>query len=176
MTPRAYDLAVRDLDQGAMALDALLRGDAASRRLGFEMLRDLVDAFVRPAASHLSADGDGHRAFDLERAAGAPIPGLALGLLAREIPGLRAPSDAALAAALGRLGLEIDGPERRAAFFQAWTAQRVSRLIPLALAAESAETPQARARERALLEDIASAPLADLDRRLIATAVRRRSA
>ena len=147
------------------------------REAALQTLCALYERFVVPAAA-LAEDGQGgFRYFDLQRIAGSDFPDLLLGSLALDIPGLpqEPPLDSVLEPLLDEYGFDIGTPERRRAFFQAWTAQRavhVARELLAFLRNRPPESPAKRASELDVFRRLLTYPLPDLERSLIAGIVR----
>ncbi len=113
-------------------VDALDPSSPADRRAALSTAQALLEAFFIPAAPLLSpSDHDpDFTAFDLQQIAGSDFPGLLTGTLGAAFPALQAPpDDRTLAPVLDEQGFEIDDPDRREAFFRAWTAQRALHVV-----------------------------------------------
>jgi len=143
-----------------------------------DAVKSLYEHFVVPAAGDLTVDADGTAYYDLEATAGTSLSGLALGLLATELPALQAPpDDARLAAIDAEYGIG-DTPERRRAFFQAWMADRAihaARKLLEALDREPIAIPAAAEAERDRLRTLLAYPLPTLEQSLIRANIERRA-
>jgi hypothetical protein len=154
---------------------------ATDREAALEALCGLYERFVVPAAA-LAEDGKGGpRYFDLQRIAGSDFPDLLLGSLALDVPGLprEAPPDSVLAPLLDEYGFDIGTPEKRRAFFQAWTAQRavhLSRELLAFFGNGTAALPERREAELSAFRRLLAQPLPDLERGLLEGIVRAREA
>lgn len=172
-----YPSIVDRADSAAALIAELDLGDPEVRARVVDAVKSLYEHFVVPAAGHLTVDADGIAHYDLEAAAGTSLSGLALGLLASELPALQAPPDDARLAALDAEYGIGDTPERRRAFFQAWMADRAvhaARKLLQALEREPLASPEAAAAERDRLRALLAYPLPTLEQSLIKASLERR--
>jgi hypothetical protein len=157
-------------------LDGLDVSSPGARAGVLEAMTRLVEDHLAPAARLFARADDDHRWIDLNAVAGTEVEGPELAVLRREFPSLRTPpGDAEIVAALARSGLTIDGPERRADFFRAWTAQRASfvlRRLVHALETLPPAAPDRTQAERKQLDRLREQPLPSLELSLLDIAAR----
>jgi len=107
---------------------------------------------LAPVADALAeGDAPGHRYFDLDDVAGTRISGLALGVMASDIPSLSAHlSDEEISARFAEYGFDVARPEGRRRLFDVWIAERASAVcaVLLDLLAETHLDGVERARAR----------------------------
>jgi hypothetical protein len=182
MTVALYDSLVTYPDQARELISQLDSTTPATRQAVLETVYDLLTRFVQPAAPLLAARADdpAHLYFDLPQIAGSDLSGLVLGLLTQDFPALQEPpDDRDLAAVLDAYGIAIPTARQRAAFFRAWMAGRAAQLTRLLLPPVEHNLPHdpgANAAELAILQRILSLRLPGIERYLIESVLKKRTA
>jgi hypothetical protein len=157
-------------DEADLTLAGLDAGDERTRREVLDAMRRLAINFIQPARELLSHDA-GHASYDLTAIAGGAVSGLVLGLLAAEYRALQVPPAApSLATSFDSLGVEMEGEERQARFFQAWMAQRTAHVVRRLVAFLSVARPSdssAVASELDMVGEVADMDLPSVERDLL---------
>ena len=124
-------------------------------------------------------DVDSVSRFDLSEIAGVEVMDLVAGLLADDFPDLRSPPpDVELKPKLDYYGIHIPTPERRAAYFRAWTAGRALSGVVHLLKVLDGGHPAGGAddqREIDVLRRLAAAPIPGLWQGVIESQAARRA-
>ena len=179
--PNLYEELVSHPGQAADLIARLGPSSPSDRKDALAAVKWLVNAFLVPAKSLLATSDEepDYRYFNLQEIAGSDFPDLLLGLLADDFPSLHEPlPDRELAPLLDQYGFGITDPDKRKAFFIAWTAQRaifiIRRLLKV-LEDANASDPAAESMELDELRQLMAAPLPELDRDLIGLIIKKRT-
>jgi hypothetical protein len=153
----------------------------ADRRLALDAAEGLVDRWIAPAAHWFTPDDEEPEFVRLDPSvfADEEFHGMMLSFLGRDITALREPpEDDVLAAALDDREIPISSPDRRAAFFATWMAQRalyIVRDLIRVVRDDPGLAPGEAAWELDRLRGLRDGPLPTLDREVIEHIVEERS-